>query len=53
MFIEFSMIKRFFNKKLRKSHSVNEDHQRNTVNQAGTSNGGSHLSSSKTYDGSK
>jgi hypothetical protein len=49
------MIKKFFGRKLRKSHSVNED-QRNSTNLAGTSNGGAprHLTNSKTFiDGSK
>ncbi|KAI6241962.1 Golgi-associated plant pathogenesis-related protein 1 [Aphelenchoides fujianensis] len=42
------MIKRLFGRKLRKSHSVGEE-QHNSTNQAGTSNGGSHLAASKTF----
>ncbi|KAI6189846.1 Golgi-associated plant pathogenesis-related protein 1 [Aphelenchoides bicaudatus] len=45
------MIKRFFNRKLRKSQSVNEDHRNSTA--PGTSNGGQHIAGSKTFDGSK
>ncbi|KAI6186660.1 Golgi-associated plant pathogenesis-related protein 1 [Aphelenchoides besseyi] len=46
------MIKRLFGRKLRKSHSVGEE-QHNATNQAGTSNGASHLAVSKTFHGSK